>query len=109
MTTACSGLGDKIQSVIQNNYVVSTLLVVTVAMAIIGAVALTYPHSFVGHIVGSGAGIIMTTCGTAAFTALLIKRYCSCRRPVVVPVGPPSTQAKKTRSEANVFFDELRT
>ncbi|NGX54552.1 MAG: hypothetical protein KR126chlam2_00165 [Chlamydiae bacterium] len=91
MAAACFGLGDKIQSVIQNKYVVSTLLVVTVAMAIIGAVALTYPHSFVGHIVGGGAGIIMTTCGTAAFTALLINRCCSYRRLVVVPPGPAST------------------
>ena len=113
MKVGCSDLVDKTQSFFQIKPVATTLLVITVAAAIIGAIALTNHHSFIGHIVGNAAGIIMTTCGTSAFTALLINLCCSCRRPNYVQEArtlAPIFSDVETNSfdvETNSFYGEL--
>ncbi|NGX53489.1 MAG: hypothetical protein K1000chlam4_00201 [Chlamydiae bacterium] len=106
MTHACSGLADRTHSCFQNTRAAVIVLPIILAIAIIGAVALTYPHSLVGHVVGSAAGIIMTTGGTAAFTSLLINLCCGCRRPIHVTEDrfAPSTPPP---ADTDPFFDEL--
>lgn len=90
---------QSVKSCVQSGYVITPLLITTVAVAIIGVIALTFPATFVGQQLGQWGGVIATTAGGSLGVAFMVQSLRSC--------GQISAQLKQLQVQNTTILQKV--